>query len=280
MPGRAGCGSLRPMDLIGEERGRLARAASWFEATPAEVVGLAVLLVCALGATGVLIWSAFGRPALPDQGASGAAEDAGDAGAAGHVGVAADPGGTTPEGDTGHGHADGHEPDGGAARPSGGPRDGPGPDGAVTVHVAGAVAAPGVVTLPVGSRVTDAVDAAGGLLGDADPSRINLARTLEDGEQLLILREGEEAPELAPAPAGAPNAPDGASSGGGGGPIDLNRATVEQLQTLPGIGPAIAARIVQHRDQHGPFRAPGDLRDVSGIGEKRFQDLADLVTVG
>ncbi|WP_052668962.1 ComEA family DNA-binding protein [Nitriliruptor alkaliphilus] len=260
------------MDLIGEERGRLARAASWFEATPAEVVGLAVLLVCAIGATGVLVWSALGRPALPD----GAAMGAGDAG---QVGAAAGPTGAAPGDAAAPEQPGGHEHHGDVDDPIDGPLGGQAANGEVTVHVAGAVAAPGVVTLPAGSRVTDAVDAAGGLLGDADPSRINLARPLEDGEQLLILREGEEPPEPPPGAAGGPTAADGAASGGGG-PVDLNRATVEQLQSLPGIGPAIAARIVQHRDQHGPFRTPGDLRDVSGIGEKRFQDLADLVTVG
>jgi competence protein ComEA len=268
--GRAGWGSLRGMDLIGEERGRLARAASWLEATPAEMVGLAVLLVCALGATGVLVWSALGRPALPEEQPSGTTEGVG------HVGAAARPGGAAPDGRADLDDRDGDDHDGGPVDPD----DGSVATGEVTVHVAGAVAAPGVVTLPAGSRVTDAVDAAGGLLGDADPSRVNLARPLEDGEQLLILREGEEAPLPAPGPSGGPNAADGAVAGGRGGPIDLNRATVEQLQTLPGIGPAIAARIVEHRDQHGPFAVPGDLRDVSGIGEKRFQDLADLVTVG
>lgn len=253
------------MDLIGEERGRLARAASWLEATPAEVIGLAVLLVCALAATGVLVWSALGRPSLAAADATATTTTEPDAA---DIGRAAD-GGLDEEGGADEHPQAGHDE---------AEAEGPEPTGEVTVHVAGAVAQPGVVTLPAGSRVTDAVAAAGGLLADADPSLINLARQLQDGEQLLILREGEEPP--APAPSGT--VADGGGSAGTAedGPVDLNTASVEQLQALPGIGPALAQRIVRHRDEHGPFRAPGDLRDVSGIGEKRFQDLADLVTVG
>lgn len=257
------------MDLIGEERGRLARAASWLDATPAEVTGLAVLLASALVATAVLVWTALGRPALGDPGV-----DADSEGVAAEVGAAPGP----DDGGGGAGHA--------ASVDDVGPEDGHGggadgeaaPNGEVTVHVAGAVAEPGVVTLPAGSRVTDAVAAAGGLLDDADPSRINLARPLEDGEQLLILREGEDPP-----PAAAGGTPGGGGAGTGTAEpdrLDLNTASAEQLRTLPGIGPALADRIVAHREQHGPFQDPGDLRDVSGIGEKRFQDLADLVTVG
>jgi competence protein ComEA len=258
------------VDLIGEERGRLARVASWFDASPTEIVGLAVLLVCALVATGVLVWSALGRPDLAATGAD----------------PGADPGAA----------AVGHEPGPGEEHDHGGradlevvPEDAPhgssevAASAEVTIHVAGAVGAPGVVTLPAGARVTDAIEAAGGLLEDADPARINLARPLEDGEQLLVLRVGEEPPAAASRPASAGEGAGAASDGAGdpdGGPIDLNTATAEQLETLPGVGPAIAGRIVQHREAHGPFRTPGDLRDVSGIGEKRFQDLADLVTVG
>jgi competence protein ComEA len=273
------------MDLIGEEQGRLTRAASWFRATPAEVAGLAVLLACALFATGVLAWSAFGRP-LPTPTAADGAASASGVGSPAEVGVAGGPDGADAAGagdphEAPEGHAAGDVTSAPAAAP-------PDATGEVTVHVAGAVAAPGVVVLPAGARVTDAIEAAGGLLPDADPSRVNLARPVADGEQLLVLREGEEPPppvagsSVDPAAGGAsPGASSGASSAAGGdGRVDVNTATVEQLETLPGVGPAIAGRIVQHREQHGPFRTPGDLRDVSGIGEKRFQDLADLVTVG
>jgi competence protein ComEA len=256
------------MELIGEERGRLARAASWLEASPVELVGLAVLLVSALVATGVLVWTAVGRPAL------GGPTDAtvatvGDEHAASAVGTEAEVGSTA--GGPDHPAPGTGTDDDGHGAPAGGA------SGEVIVHVAGAVATPGVVTLPAGSRVADAVEAVGGLLADADPSRINLARPLQDGEQLLVLRAGEEPPP--PVAGGAPT-PEGADPAVGSGLVDLNAASSEQLQTLPGIGPAIAGRIVQHREQHGPFRTPGDLRDVSGIGEKRFQDLAALITVG
>jgi competence protein ComEA len=259
------------MDLIGQERGRLARAAGWLDASPAEATGLAVLLVCALTATGVLVWSALGRPSLAAGGPPGD-----------HLGAAAAVGDAPDDVDARDGHDaagvddhGGHGEDGAAT----GHGEVAAPTGEVTVHVAGAVVDAGVVTLPAGARVTDAIAAVGGLTDDADPSRTNLARPLVDGEQLLVLRVGEEPPPGTP-PSGAPPAgPDGAPTADGG-LVDLNTATLEQLQTLPGVGPAIAARIVDHREQHGPFRAPGDLRDVSGIGEKRFQDLADRITVG
>ncbi len=278
------------MDLIGNERGRLARLASWLEASHAELAGLGILLSCALVATGLLVWSALGRPGLdvasdgevtaphgeaaPGEVASGPATVGDPAGAAG--------------GGAGGGAGD---PPSDEVEPTGQEHDGAAPHGhpdtgvttrAVTVHVAGAVAAPGVVTLPAGARVTDAVAAAGGLTDDADGARINLARPLEDGEQLLVLAVGEEPPE-GHVPGGAVTGGQeqgGAQAAAAPGPVDINTATSEQLQVLPGIGPALAGRIVQHREQHGPFRTAGDLRDVSGIGEKRFQDLAPLVTVG
>jgi competence protein ComEA len=270
------------VDLIGEERGRLARAAGWLDASPAEAAGLAVLLVGALLVTGVLVWGAVGRPSLTEAGTEGGLTAAGDvdtgdadAGAAA-VGVdpadsAAGPGQDAAAAPAGEGATASHDHDE-AAVPA-----------EVTVHVAGAVTRPGVVTLPGGSRVADAIEQAGGLDPDADTARINLARPLTDGEQIVVLREGEEAP---PPPPGEPAAgvqPSGdgpAEAGAAGGLVDVNTASLAELETLPGIGPALAQRIVTHREQQGPFREPGDLRDVSGIGEKRFQDLADLVTVG
>lgn len=144
----------------------------------------------------------------------------------------------------------------------------------VVVHVAGAVARPGVVELTVGSRVIDAVEAAGGGLSDADLDRLNLAAKIVDGERVLVQRVGEP-PESAPAVAGTPAASPGAMAG----PVNLNTATVEQLDTLPGIGPTLAAAIIAERDRRGGFRNVNELRDVRGIGEKRFADLRDLVTV-
>lgn len=142
----------------------------------------------------------------------------------------------------------------------------------VTVHVAGAVGRPGLVELPLGARVADAVAAAGGLTLDGDPAGLNLARELVDGERIDVDRHGD--PGAAPDPGRA--TPSGVR---GDGTLDLNRATAAELEGLPGVGPVLATRIVDHREAHGPFTEVGQLRDVAGIGEKTFQDLADLVDV-
>lgn len=142
----------------------------------------------------------------------------------------------------------------------------------VTVHVAGAVGTPGLVELPLGARVADAIAGAGGLVLDADTSSLNLAREVVDGERIDVGRPGQPGTARADDPSG-----DGAI--GADGVIDLNRATADQLEELPGVGPVLAGRIVDHRDANGPFTEVGQLRDVAGIGEKTFQDLADLVDV-
>lgn len=142
----------------------------------------------------------------------------------------------------------------------------------VVVHVTGAVAAPGLVEVAGGSRVADAVAAAGGATAGADTSVINLARPVVDGEQLRVPLEGEE-------PATIVDAEGGGSAFLPDGRLDLNRATATDLETLPGVGPVLASRIVAHRDTEGPFTEPGGLRDVSGIGERTFQAMADLVVV-
>jgi competence protein ComEA len=150
---------------------------------------------------------------------------------------------------------------------------------AVTVHVAGAVVRPGVVTLPAGSRAVDAVSAAGGLAAGADPDRVNLAAALSDGQRLVIPLVGQPPPaEFVPSPP-----PTGAGSAAGSpatqGPVDLNTATEPDLDRLPGIGPATAAAIVSHRSLHGPFRTVEDLLDVRGIGEAKLDALRGLVSV-
>jgi competence protein ComEA len=155
-------------------------------------------------------------------------------------------------------------------------------EGEVIVHVAGRVAAPGVHRLPGGARVGDALTAAGGALPDAWLDGLNLARPLVDGEQVHV-----------PAtPADPVGGADVEGTAGGGGPssagpsgvrpdgtVDLNHATAADLETLPGVGPVTAQRIVDHREQHGPFTSVGQLREVPGIGEKRFQPLAEPVAV-
>jgi competence protein ComEA len=147
----------------------------------------------------------------------------------------------------------------------------------IFVHVLGAVRQPGLFELHDGARVMDAVAAAGGLTESADPAGVNLARIVGDGEQLYVPRLGEAQPG---APPGSP--PNGGAAGGAGapvGPLDLNTATVADLDTLPRIGPALAQRIIDYREANGRFRSVDDLRSVTGIGEKTFDGLKDLVRV-
>jgi len=144
----------------------------------------------------------------------------------------------------------------------------------LVVHVAGAVTQPGVVELQQGSRVIDAVEAAGGAVADADLDRLNLAAKLADGQRVLVQRVGEPAvPSMSPDGSSAPGEPEG------GGLINVNTASAVELEQLPGIGPALAAAIISERQRRGGFRSVQELRDVRGIGEKRFADIADLVTV-
>jgi competence protein ComEA len=141
----------------------------------------------------------------------------------------------------------------------------------VVVSVVGLVASPGLVTLPSGSRVADAVEAAGGLLPGTDSTSVNLAAVVTDGQQIAVGVPGAGGGGAATGPAAAGSA--------GGGKIDLNRATAGDLDALPGIGPVLAARIVDYRDANGPFRSVDQLDDVPGIGPSIFADLAERVTV-
>ncbi len=152
----------------------------------------------------------------------------------------------------------------------------------VVVHVAGAVLAPGVYRLPPGARVVDAVSAAGGVGPGAQPGVVNLAAPLRDGDRIYV--PGAADPTVA-VPAGVTPAPsgsgaDGGAGGAGGavaGPVDLNSATVEQLDELPGVGPATAQAIVDHRDRNGPFVSVDALGDVRGIGPTKLEALRPLV---
>lgn len=166
-------------------------------------------------------------------------------------------------------------PTGSAAAPS--PAQGSPPVGevaqtasTVVVSVVGLVARPGLVSLPSGARVADAVEAAGGFRPEADPASVNLAAVVTDGEQIAV---------------GLPGAPVAGGGGGGGAPapsggrVDLNTATAAELDALPGIGPVLAERIVAYRDAEGPFRSVDQLDDVAGIGPAIAAELADLVVV-
>ncbi|WP_235915700.1 ComEA family DNA-binding protein, partial [Puerhibacterium puerhi] len=166
------------------------------------------------------------------------------------------------------------------AEAAGGAAAGAGDTG-VVVHVVGQVVAPGLVTLPDGSRVADAVDAAGGPTDEADLSALNLARTVVDGEQLRVPAPGEEV-EAAPAPGGAATGSGGGGGGGAGGAgavVDLNTADEAALDTLPGIGPALAGRILAWREENGRFTSVDELDEVSGIGPALLERLRDLVRV-
>ncbi|SOD64492.1 competence protein ComEA [Streptomyces zhaozhouensis] len=149
----------------------------------------------------------------------------------------------------------------------------PGAETVVVVDVAGEVREPGLYRLPTGSRVADALEAAGGPVASDDAEGLNQARLLIDGEQLLVGAQ-------TPAPAAAPT-PEGGGSGGGPptGPVSLNSATAQQLETLPGIGPVLAGEIVAHRQERGGFTAVDQLGEVSGIGERRLAELRDRVTL-
>ena len=162
--------------------------------------------------------------------------------------------------------------------------------GRVTVHVAGAVRRPGLYRLPAGARVDDALRRAGGAARRADLTAVNLAAKLEDGRQILVPRL---APPTRPAAMGSPGGVPRPGTAGGAAvasastagaeapaaPINLNTATLEQLDTLDGVGPGIARRILDYREQHGGFRRVEELGEVPGIGDKRLATLTPLVTV-
>lgn len=142
----------------------------------------------------------------------------------------------------------------------------PAPTGDLVIDVVGKVKKPGIVTVPKGSRVYEAITAAGGLKGKVDTTALNLARVLTDGEQLLVGLEPAAVPGAAAAPGGTTK-------------LNLNTATAEQLDTLPGVGPVTAQSILSWRDENGRFTSIDDLLDVKGIGDATLAELRDLVVV-
>jgi competence protein ComEA len=140
------------------------------------------------------------------------------------------------------------------------------------VHILGAVAKPGLYQLHDGARAVDAVAAAGGFTAEADRQQLNLARLVSDGEQIYVPKVGE-----------AGSGPPGSSAVGGagavGGKVNINTASESDLETLPRVGPTMAKRIIAWREANGRFATIEDLMSVTGIGEKTFAELKDLVTI-
>ncbi|MFJ1701896.1 helix-hairpin-helix domain-containing protein [Kitasatospora sp. NPDC088346] len=211
------------------------------------VVGLGVLLLLAVGYAVQHFW--LGRPEPVPVPATTVAESPERPAGAGPPGTGP-PGTAGPSGSAGPSVAD----------ESGGPT-GPG----VVVDVAGRVLHPGLLKLPAGARVADALGAAGGPLPGTDTQSLNLARVLTDGEQILVGLPGAQPAATGPATRA--------------GPLSLNRATVEQLDALPGVGPTLAQRIIQFRQEHGSFRSLDQLRQVSGIGVRKYEELKSLLSL-
>jgi competence protein ComEA len=252
-----------PSPFIVEPAGWRARLERLLDGVARQRIVVAGVAVLALAAAGFLWLNAQPRAADPPP---APAADTGGAGLvlprAGAAGDTVAQGGTAPAG--------------GAGLSSG---------ATIAVDVVGRVQHPGLVRLPQGSRVLDAIEAAGGATAGAELEAVNLARKLVDGEQIRIPRHGE-AVAVSPSAVGAgygaapgtPGQAGGTAAGQAGVPLDLNTATAEQLDTLPGIGEVTANQIVAYRTAH-PFRSVDDLRQVPGIGDRRFELLKDLVTV-
>lgn len=147
------------------------------------------------------------------------------------------------------------------------------------VHVTGCVASPGVVDVAAGARVIDAIEAAGGFIDGADTEALNLARPLSDGEQIIVPsladREGQASSQ-----GGGSSIENAPSSAYIGSRLNINRASQDELESLPGIGPSIAARIIEERETNGPFSSVQDIMRVSGIGEKKYARIEGSICVG
>ncbi|MEG3616660.1 helix-hairpin-helix domain-containing protein [Isoptericola haloaureus] len=231
----------------------------WALAGPVATAAAVVLLALGLVVGGVALWprqdvAPLGVPV----GGAPADPAPGDPPRAGPASVDPAPAGTPP----------GPTSLGAGAGGAGGSATGTG----VVVHVIGQVADPGLVTVPTGARVADAVEAAGGATGTADLTALNLARSVVDGEQVHVPAPGEE-PRVAAPLAGTAAGADAAA------PVPLNAADATALTALPGVGPVLADRIVAWRDEHGPFTRFDELAEVSGIGPVLLEELRDLVVL-
>ncbi|WP_411115909.1 helix-hairpin-helix domain-containing protein [Streptomyces sp. 058-1L] len=222
---------------------------------PRTLAALALVLLVAVGLAGFHFWSvrpqAVSAPETVEAGASEAVEDPLRSGGASPV----------------------PRPAAGVP-PSSSPS--PGVAGQIVVDVSGKVHRPGVQSLPAGSRVADALRAAGGVRAGTDVTGLNRARVLMDGEQVAVgLPQAQAQAQAAPGTAGGAAGAPGTS--GPAAPLSLSAATKEQLETLPGVGPVLAQHIIDHRTENGGFRSVDELRQVNGIGDRRFAVLRPLV---
>lgn len=259
-----------PLGSTPDARGRTLALRRWVQAPAAFVdarwepgrlalVGLALVVAIAVAVFGLRVaWASGDGTVLAPGGGSRAGPTGVTAGAA-PVGAAVPSGGGVPSAPASPG------PSGTSSSP------------AVVVHVVGQVKHPGLQGLPPGSRVADALAAAGGATGTADLTRVNLARVLVDGEQVVVPAPGDPDPPGASVPGGA--AASGGSSSGGSTLVSLNTADLAALDTLPGVGPVLAQRILDWRGEHGRFTSVDELGEVSGIGEKVLERLRPLVTL-
>ncbi|WP_413252190.1 helix-hairpin-helix domain-containing protein [Streptomyces microflavus] len=224
---------------------------------PRTLAALALVLLVAVGLAGLHFWSvrpqAVSAPETVEAGASEAVEDP------------LRPGGTSP-----------------VPRPAAGvpPSSSPSPGaaGEIVVDVSGKVHRPGVQSLPAGSRVADALRAAGGVRAGTDVTGLNRARVLMDGEQVAVgLPQAQAQAQAQAAPGTAGGAAGAPGTSGPAAPLSLSAATKEQLETLPGVGPVLAQHIIDHRTENGGFRSVDELRQVNGIGDRRFAVLRPLV---
>ena len=147
----------------------------------------------------------------------------------------------------------------------------------LTVYVTGAVNQPGVVTVASGGRVADAVNACGGLSPEADGDAINMAQALKDGQQVRVPAKGAQ--KAAANGATAAKAGGSANSADTGGLVNINTADEKALDTLPGVGPATAQKIIEYRENEGAFQSPEDIMKVRGIGKAKYEKMKDKITI-
>ncbi|MEV0438565.1 ComEA family DNA-binding protein [Streptomyces spectabilis] len=225
------------------------------------VLALGVVLVVAAGFAAQHFWSGRAQPVRAPDVVGEAAAPGRDAGPSPSPGALPDAG-LPPGAEAAEGSGAGATGEAGAT------------GGGLVVDVSGKVRSPGVLRLPAGSRVADALRAAGGVRPGTKTDGLNRARLLVDGEQLLV---GGAPPAAPGVPAGGAAAGPSGAPGATTGPVALNSATPEQLDTLPGVGPVLAQHIIDYRTEHGGFRSVDELREVNGIGDRRFADLRNLV---